>query len=79
MAAVVAYVLAIVADVFVGDRLINVRVVNDGSIDIGDGCVIAEVVACPNAGDEPGAVVAEPVVDAPIKADARTPITRFQA
>src|SRR5580700_448172 len=74
--AVVAY--AIVVDVLI-DGLINVRVVNDGSVDVDDSGVIAEVVTGPNAANETSAEVAKAVVDAPIKADARAPVALVPA
>src|SRR5580698_4121205 len=79
LATIVAYVMAVSAEVAVVDDRLIVGVVDHGPVHVGHGRVVAEVVAAPATAVEAGARIAEAVADAAIEADAGAPVTGVPA
>jgi hypothetical protein len=63
------------SSVVVDYGLVDIRVVDDGCVHVGDCGVIAEMLAHPHSTSEPDATISEAIIHAAIKADARTPVS----
>src|SRR5580704_5933093 len=71
--AVVAH--AIHGGVVDDDGLIDVGVVDDGDVHVGNGCVIGEGAVIPTAAHKAHTAITEPVVHAAVEAHVRPPIS----
>jgi hypothetical protein len=56
-------------DVPVNDASVNERIVDDRSVDVDDGRIVVESAARPEAADEAGSEVAEPIVNSTVESD----------
>src|SRR5665213_105746 len=61
----------------VDNRAVHINVADDSGVDVDYRCVIAEGVPRPDTSEEADSSVTEAVIDAPIEADVRSPVSRM--